>query len=133
MAGLKDFPTDEDYSGNPEYFKDFVKYQKEFRAGVMKIIHDAGDHSQLNVLESQIVFIGNLQLLLKKNLLENIFGEVPIFKWDGKLLAHDKKKIMEHDGYMPKWQRNEMIYVIDMYHELLKEIDEIYDKRRKGL
>ena len=97
-------------------------------------IRKAGDKGDLETLQTQILFIGMLQTKIKTQLLTNIFGDkIPRFSWSGRLAPKHRQMIMETKSKIPKWQRKEMLYVIDKNHEILKEIDKIYCKRRDGL
>ena len=133
MSKLKDFPTDDDYNSDPRYYLDFIRKQEIHRENIMMSMCKAGDKGDLETLRTQILFIGMLQTKIKTQLLKNIFGDkIPRFNWSGKLQPKYRQMIMETKSKIPKWQRKEMLYVINENHKILKEIDKIYIKRRDG-
>ena len=102
---MSEYVTDEEYK--PEYWKEFTEKQRIFKKKIMSLANEAGNTTNLVWLKNQIVFIGVEQAQLKQ--------------W-----------LMKHITEVPKWQRREMLYVIDMYHDLLVEIDKIHKKRERG-
>ena len=105
MSKLKEFPTQEEYDSNPEYFMDFERRLEEERKRIMKIVNKAGDNNDLLTLENQLLVIGTLQAQMK----------IPMLT-----------------GEYLLWQKIEMLDRIIMYHDVIVEIDKIYKKRKRG-
>ena len=133
MSELKDFPTDEDYDGNPEYYEAFLRTQEAHRKDLMAFKDEAGDKNELRWLRDQMLLVGFEQSKNKTRLVKHVLDNVlPEPAWDGKTTAQLRNMIMEADSIIPRWQRNEMIYVIDMYHGVLVEMDALHKKRSDG-
>ena len=106
MSELKEFPTQEEYDKNPEYRNSFLRSQKEFRERIMFLVEEAGNDSNLGLLQFHFATLKHLE---------------------------DKTMqfFVDMDN-MPYWQVDEVNYCIDMYREMLTEIKRIYEKRRRG-
>ena len=128
---LKDYPTDEDY--DEEYWSEFIKSQTAHRNELMKFSNIAGDNNELKWLSGQMFIIGIKQASMKSWLLKNVDMDPDLNDWPGEIPAQLREKIMAfQDLSMPKWQRKEAIYIIDMYYEMLVEMDEMHKKRLGG-
>jgi len=108
MSELKEYPTQEEYDANPEYFRDFERRLEEERDRILLIIQGADEADDLVTLENQLLGTGITQAQIKQACL---VGYGP----DGKAY--------------PLWQKIEMFDMAVMYHDILRKIDEIFTGR----
>ena len=128
---FKDFPTDEDY--DEDYWEDFLKKQLKFKNEIMSRANEAGDTSELLWLQNQMMIIGKKQYDLKSWIMKTVFNKLDMsIDWGDKTPDHLRQQIMATECAMPNWQKREALYIIDMYHDMLVEMDDLYKRRERG-
>lgn len=126
MAKLKEYPTDEDYFSDPRYWRNFLNRQKRHRRELERVIWQAIRKKDWSWLSNQIASLGFVQAQLKNWLLRECFGDAAYdiadrFDWGGKCPPRLRELIMNAECRIPRWQRQEALFIIDMYHEILQE------------
>ena len=135
MDDLKEYPTDEEYESDPRYWQDFLRRQKEHRKKLEQLIRQAFEEKNWAWLQNQIILIGVKQTQLKNWLLKHTLGEEEAYnllnedEWSEKTPPKIRKKIMEASSEVPRWQRREILYVIDMYHEIMEMANWLLPRR----
>ncbi len=107
MNDFKEFPTQEEYDDNPEYFADFKRRQQKFRDKIMSFTNEAGDKNELDWLEGQIVKLRHLE-------------------------NKTMRFFVDKGDEIPEWQTLEVFYCVDQYRDMIAEMIDIYNKRRSG-
>jgi len=124
---LKEYPTDQDYFGDPRYWEDFINRQRRHRQELERKIWQAIKEHDWNGLHNQLASLGITQAQLKDWLLRECFGDAAYdiakrFDWGGKCPPRLRELIMNAECRIPKWQRQEALYIIDeVYHAILQE------------
>jgi len=124
---LKEYPTDEEYFGDPRYWADFLSRQRRHRQELERKIWQAIKEHDWNGLHNQLASLGITQAQLKNWLLRECFGDSAYdiaerFDWGGKCPPRLRELIMNAECRIPKWQRQEALYIIDeVYHAILQE------------
>ena len=126
MERLKDFPTDKEYFADPRYWQDFLNRQRRHRQELEQLFWRAIVKKDWNGLRNQMAILGVRQTHLKQWLLVGCFGKdaydiAERFDWKEKCPPLLRELIMTAESHIPKWQRLEALFIIDMYHAILQE------------
>lgn len=127
MDDLKEYPTDEEYFGDPRYWQDFLNRQRRHRQELERKIRQAIKEKDWNCLRNQMAILGARQAHLKQWLLVGCFGKdayaiAERFDWKERCPPLLRELIMTAESHIPKWQRQEALFIIDeVYHEILQE------------
>ena len=127
MDDLKEYPTDEEYFGDPRYWQDFLNRQRRHRQELERKIWQTIKEKDWNGLHNQLASLGITQAQLKDWLLRECFGDAAYdiaerFDWGGKCPPRLRELIMNAECCIPRWQRQEALFIIDeVYHEILQE------------
>lgn len=127
---FKEYPTDEDYDAR--YWRNFIKRQKAHRADLERLAREAVETNNLAWLQNQMVILGIHQAQLKQWLFSKLFPPGYQVDWGEKTPAWLRREIMNAEGSeIPKWQRREALYIINMYHDVLVEMELVLKQRRR--
>ena len=126
MDELKEYPTDAEYFGDPRYWEDFINRQKRHRRELEQQLWRAIIEKDWNGLRKQIAILGARQAHLKEWLLIGCFGKdayaiAERFDWKERCPPRLRELIMTAESRIPRWQRQEALFIIKIYHEILQE------------